>query len=510
MHALPARCLALVLLALATFAGAPATAQTGRDAAPPFGASAPIPDRYIVVFGNGVASPAGEAAELVRRAGPDAQLHHVYTSAIKGFAATLPASALQGLRRNPLVESIEQDQTVSLQATELDATWGLDRVDQRFLALSGTYSYDWTGAGVTAFIIDTGIRADHVDFGGRVGGGFTSITDGRGTDDCNGHGTHVAGTVGGTTWGIAKGVALVPVRVLDCRGSGTWSGVIAGVDWVAGSTARPAVANMSLGGAKSSAVNAAVAGAVGSGVTMAVAAGNSTADACNYSPASEPTAITVGATTRTDTGAYYSNYGACVDLYAPGSSITSAWNTSNTATNTISGTSMASPHATGAAALVAQANFNAATGASASPSAIASFLVGHATGGVLTALGTGSPNLLLYTLASGAATEPGSTTIGIASLSGTGVKSGKNWRARATVAVGSGVDKTTAVANVTVAGSFAPGGTGSCVTDGTGRCTLTSAAIPAATPQSNFTVTGLSGANMTFDGVTASTVITKP
>lgn len=504
------RCLAALLLALTSSWSPVATAQPSERPAHPFASSVPVPDRYIVVFTRSVADPAAEAAAVVRAAGPGAQLHHVYANALKGFAATLPPQALTGLRNNPRVESIEPDQTVSLQTTQSDATWGLDRIDQHFLALSSTYSYERTGAGVTAFIIDTGIRPDHVDFGGRVGPGYTAILDGRGTADCNGHGTHVAGTVGGSAWGVAKSVALVPVRVLDCRGSGSWSGVIAGVDWVAASTARPAVANMSLGGGKSSAVNAAVAGAAGKGVTMVVAAGNSTADACSYSPASEPSAITVGATTRTDAAASYSNWGACIDLYAPGSSITSAWYTSSTATNTISGTSMASPHVAGAAALVSEAGYNTSNGSYASPAAIASFLTTKATAGVLSAIGTGSPNLLVYSLASGTLTEPGTTTIGIASVSGTGAKSGRNWRARATVAVGSGASKSTPAANVTVTGSFEPGGSASCVTDGSGRCTLTSAAIPAAVPQTNFTVSNLAGPGMSFDGGTASIVITKP
>lgn len=506
----PVRCFVLVLAVLASAWSPGASAQAADGATHPFASSVPIPDRYIVVFRRTVADPAAEAASLVRAAGPGAQLHHVYGTAVKGFAATLPAQALHGLRNNPRIESIEQDQTVSLQATQLDATWGLDRIDQHFLGLSSTYVYDRTGNGVTAFIIDTGIRADHVDFAGRVGSGFHSIADGRGTADCNGHGTHVAGTVGGSAWGVAKSVALVPVRVLDCRGSGSWSGVIAGVDWVAGTTARPAVANMSLGGGKSAAVNAAVAGAASKGVTMVVAAGNSTADACSYSPASEPSAITVGATTRADSGASYSNYGACIDLYAPGSSITSAWHTSSTAINTISGTSMASPHVAGAAALVSEANYDANTRSYASPAAIGSFLTGNATAGVLSAIGAGSPNLLLYSLASGPAAEPGTTTVGIASVSGYGAKSGKNWRARATIAVGSGTDKATPVANVTVTGSFEPGGSASCVTDGSGRCTVTSSAIPAAIPQTNFTVSNLTGSRLSFDGASASIVIPKP
>src|SRR6185369_6941614 len=335
--------------ALTGLASSAATAQAvDPPAHHPFAPSQPIAGRYIVVFKQGVANPAAEAANATRGGG---QLHHVYSAAIKGFAATLPDSALAGLRNNPLVDYIEQDQTVSLNQTESGATWGLDRIDQVDRPLDTLYHFNYTGAGVTAFIIDTGIRADHVEFTGRVFEGYSAIADGRGTDDCNGHGTHVSGTVGGTTWGVAKQVSLRPVRVLDCRGSGTWSGVIAGIDWVANNTAvRPAVANMSLGGGKSTSVNAAVAGAVSKGVTMVVAAGNSSADACNYSPSSEPSALTVGATTSTDARASYSNFGSCVDIFAPGSSITSAWNTSSSATNTISGTSMASPHVTGVAA----------------------------------------------------------------------------------------------------------------------------------------------------------------
>ncbi len=243
---------------------------------------------------------------------------------------------------------------------------------------------------MNAFIIDTGIRPDHVEFTGRLLPGYTAINDANGTTDCNGHGTHVAGTVGGTSWGVAKQVSLVPVRVLDCKGSGTWSGIIAGIDWVANNPLRPAVANLSLGGSKSSAVNAAVAGAVAKGVTMVVAAGNSNANACNYSPSSEPSAITVGATANGDARATYSNYGSCVDIFAPGTAVTSAWNTGSSASNTISGTSMASPHVAGVAALALQAN------PAASPAAITSFLVSKATAGVVTSAGTGSPNRLVY------------------------------------------------------------------------------------------------------------------
>ena len=456
----------------------------------PFAQSSPVADRYIVVFKKDVGNPAAEAANHVR--GPGAQLHHVYSAALKGFAATLPAAALAGIQNNPNVDYIEQDQTVSLVQVENQATWGLDRIDQADQPLDTLYHYNAVGSGVNAFIIDTGIRPDHVEFSGRLSTGFTAIADGRGTTDCNGHGTHVAGTVGGTIWGVAKQVALTPVRVLDCRGSGTWSGVIAGIDWVANTTARPAVANMSLGGGKSTSVNDAVAGAVAKGVTMVVAAGNSSADACNYSPASAPEAVTVGATTSGDARASYSNYGACVDIFAPGSSITSAWNTGSSATNTISGTSMASPHVAGVAALVSQAN------PTASPAAIAAFLVSTGTANRLGSVGTGSPNLLLYSLGTGSAVEPPPLQIAVKTLTGSWSKHGKNWRAKATATVHD-VNSKLAVANVTVTGNFAPGGSASCVTAGNGSCTLTSAPISSGTTASLFTVDGLAGSNMTYD-----------
>jgi aqualysin 1 len=515
------RVLGLVVSALATVFSPAAVSQVADPpAAHPFAQSQPIPGRYIVVFKPSVANPAAEAAAAMGAAGAGAQLLHVYSNAIKGFAATLPDQALNALRNNPNVDYIEQDQTVSLSTTtENNATWGLDRIDEHTRVLNSQYTYNQTGAGVTAFIIDTGIRADHVDFGGRVRTGvqesYSAINDGRGTNDCNGHGTHVAGTVGGSVWGVAKGVTLVPVRVLDCRGSGTWSGVIAGVDWVAApGRPRPAVANMSLGGGKSSSVNSAVANAVATGVTMAVAAGNSTADACNYSPASEPSAITVGATTSTDVRSSYSNYGACVDIFAPGSSITSAWYTSSTATNTISGTSMASPHVAGAAALAAEAQKNQ----NATPAGITSYLLSSATTGVLSSVGSGSPNLLLYSLGGGS-TSVQSTSVRVASLTGKGMKNGRNWKAQVTATVTS-VDPSNPnvsnpVANVTVSGSFAPeGGAASCVTGGSGSCALTSSPMDPTMPTSTkFTVTNLSGTNITYasgSNVVGEIMIYKP
>jgi subtilisin family serine protease len=487
---------ALAVFTAATCVSASTTfAQAGNSPVNhPFAQSRPVPGRYIVVFKSGVGNPAAETANVMRGLG--GQLHHVYANSLKGFAATLPDAALAGIRNNPNVAYIEQDQTVSLNQTspENQATWGLDRIDQVDLPLNSQYYFNTTGAGVNAFIIDTGIRADHIEFTGRVLPGITEVADGNGTNDCNGHGTHVSGTVGGTTYGVAKGVTLIPVRVLDCAGSGTWSGVIAGIDWVAGSTSRPAVANMSLGGGKSTTLNAAVAGAVGKGVTMLVAAGNSNANACNSSPSSEPSAITVGATDNKDVRASYSNYGSCVDIFAPGSGITSSWNSSTTATNTISGTSMASPHVTGVAALALAANTTA------SPAAVAAFLTSHASLNKLSSIGSGSPNLLVFSLATGNLTESIQQTVAVKSLAGTSVNSGKRyWRATATVTIGDSNNSYAPVPNATVSGSFSPGGTASCVTTSTGSCNMTSANISTNTSISKMTFTNVPGTNLTYD-----------
>ena len=486
----------LLATALLTLGNTPAlTAQSAQSANPPashaFPQSRPIVGRYIVVFKDNVDNPAAQAANAVRGLG--GQVHHVYSSAIKGFAATLPPAALQGILNNPNVDYVEQDQTIQLNQTspETSATWGIDRVDQADRPLDSLYHFAYNGAGVNAFIIDTGIRLDHVEFTGRLLSGYSAVADGNGTNDCNGHGTHVSGTVGGTTWGVAKGVSLIPVRVLDCTGSGTSSGVVAGIDWGAASSLRPAVANLSLGGSTSSSLNSAVASAVSKGVTMVVAAGNSNADACNYSPSGERSAITVGATTFDDIRASYSNYGSCVDIFAPGSNITSAWNTSSTSTNTISGTSMATPHVTGVAALALAAN------PIASPSAVAAFLTANATANRLSSIGVGSPNLLLFSLAAGKPVDIATPSVAIASLTGTSAISGKNWIAYATATVRN-IDTSALVAGATVNGSFSPGGTSNCVTGTNGACTLASANISRNTSTVVMSITNVTGTNMTY------------
>jgi len=501
----------LAPIGMALFSPASFAQSGAQSPTHPFGQSRPIPGRYIVVFKSTVANPATEAATLVRGAG--GQLHRTYGSAIKGFAATLPDTALQGIRNNPNVELIEQDQTVTLaqvSSPQQQVTWGLDRIDQADRPLDTQYHFNQTGAGVNAFIVDTGIRADHAEFSGRTLPGYSAIADGNGTQDCNGHGTHVAGTVGGTTWGVAKGVSLTPVRVLDCSGSGSWSGVIAGIDFVANSTLRPAVANLSLGGGASASVDAAVAGAVAKGVVMVVAAGNSNADACTASPAREPSAITVAASTSIDYRASFSNWGTCVDIFAPGGGITSAWNTSATASNTLSGTSMASPHVAGAAALALAANPGA------SPGAIASLLVSGATANrlVSASIGAGSPNVLVYSLSGNSpAPEPAATTVAIKSMVGSASRSGGNWKASASVTVRDVATGAT-VSNATVSGNFSPGGGSKCTTGSNGSCTLASAAIKNnAGSSSTLSATGISGTLVTYDASQNSVtqiVITKP
>jgi subtilisin family serine protease len=309
---------------------------------------------------------------------------------LNGYVTEMTESEAARLAADESVAFVEQNQTVSIADVQLGATWGLDRVDQLDLPLDGNYEHLGDGSGVTAYIVDTGILASHAEFTGRVGTGYDFVDGDTDPTDCNGHGTHVAGTIGGTTYGLAKEVTVVGVRVLDCEGSGTYADVIAGIEWVAENASGPSVANMSLGGGYSAAVNSAVASAVDAGVTFAVAAGNDDADACDTSPASEGSALTVAATDSSDARAYFSNYGDCVDVHAPGVNITSAWIDSNSATDTISGTSMASPHVAGAAAVYLGLNPSATT------DDVAAWVTGNAAADRVSDT-QGSPNLLLYT-----------------------------------------------------------------------------------------------------------------
>jgi subtilisin family serine protease len=361
----------------------------------------PIAGSYIVVLkesalrtpGATAGTPAAAVLENLAvdmAARFNLRMQRVYGNALPGFAVVANENSIRRLLNDPRVDYVEEDGMVYPSATQTGATWGLDRVDQRSLPLNGSYVYDYVGSAVRAYVIDSGILASHSDFGGRVLSGYTAINDGRGSSDCNGHGTHVAGTIGGATWGVAKGVRLVPVRVFGCTGGSANSTIIAGIDWVRANAVKPAVANMSLGGGASSATDTATNNLINSGVTVVVAAGNDNANACNYSPARVTNAITVGSTSSNDYRSSFSNFGSCVNIFAPGSSIRSAWYTSTTATNTISGTSMASPHVAGAAVLVLAAD-NAA-----SPSTVRSRIYNKATTNVLFNLGTGSPNRMLY------------------------------------------------------------------------------------------------------------------
>lgn len=350
-----------------------------------------VPGRFIVTLRSGTNPRA-----LAREHG--VQPDFVYEKALNGFAGPISAAARDGLLRDARVERVEPDGIVRALETQTGAPWGLDRIDQR-TGTNGSYTYAATGAGVTAYIIDTGILYAHNEFAGRASFGYDAV--GTGGGDCNGHGTHVAGTVGGATYGVAKAVDLVAVRVLNCSGSGTTSGVIAGIDWVTTNHVGPAVANMSLGGGASAALDAAVANSIASGISYAIAAGNGNQggkaqNACNYSPARVPEAMTIGATNSSDQKASWSNYGSCVDWFAPGVGITSAWYTSASATNTISGTSMATPHVAGVAALYLQSHPGAG------PAEVRNALYAAATKGVVTSSSTAN-NHLLYSQVDGPA-----------------------------------------------------------------------------------------------------------
>ena len=383
------RLLACSLLVLAAAcAGENSTPSTSSE--PSLDAAAAGTKRYIVVFKDEVVGAQAVTNQMLAAVG--ARADYVYGTAIKGFAAPLTPQAVDQLRKDPRVAYVDLDKPVSIHITQSPTpSWGLDRIDQNNLPLNNSYTYNNEGAGVHFYSLDTGILPTHVDFTGRMGNGTSTIPGSPSTVDCNGHGTHTTSTAGGTTYGVAKKMTLHAVRVLDCGGSGSFAGVVQGIDWVTANHIAPAVANMSLGGGIDAATNQAVTNSIAAGVFYSISAGNNSGNACNNSPASTPNATTVASSEINDARSGFSDTGPCVDIFAPGGNITAAWIGSNSATNTISGTSMSAPHVAGAAGLFISANPGS------TPAAINTALVNNATNNKITgSLLAGTPNKLLY------------------------------------------------------------------------------------------------------------------
>ncbi|TWP46390.1 S8 family peptidase [Lentzea tibetensis] len=403
------------------------------------GASNAIKDNYIVVMKD---VSTASVDSLSTKHG--AKVKHRYTAALRGFSATMSEKQAKQMAAEPGVAYVEQDGEVKISDTQTPTpSWGLDRIDQRALPLDNSYTYPNKGAGVTAYIIDTGIRFSHSEFGGRATSGRDTVDNDDDSTDCQGHGTHVSGTVGGTKYGVAKEVKLVGVRVLNCSGSGSFAGVIAGIDWVTANAVKPAVANMSLGGGANATVDQAVQRSIASGVVYGLAAGNDNGgNACNTSPARTPEGITVGSTDRTDGRSSFSNIGTCVDIFAPGRDITSSWLTDDNATNTISGTSMATPHVVGASAVYLSSN------PTATPQQVRDALVENATSDVVTNPGAGSPNKLLHITGTGGGNPPGDCP---AATNDNNVNIPDSGTVSSTIAVTTCAGKAGAAAKVTVA-----------------------------------------------------------
>ncbi len=466
-----------------------------------------VPGQYIVTLRED-AGATGESIDekadrsLMRAGG--GQVNQRFTKAIQGYAATMTEAAAQALLADPEVEGIEEDQLVEVGAVvQNGATWGLDRIDQRTLPLSGSYRYEGTAGTVTAYIVDTGIRASHAEFRSAPGAatsrvrpdlGFSAIADGRKTDDCNGHGTHVSGTVGGLTYGVAKQVTLAPVRVLDCNGSGTLSSVIAGLDFVARNARKPAVANLSLGGGASTALDTAVAKVVAAGVPVIVAAGNSNVDACTVSPARAPTAIVVGASTSADARAGFSNWGRCLSLFAPGMAIASSVMSSDTAAAIQSGTSMAAPHVTGAAAILLGAT------PTLTPAQVAERIKALASPNVVAGAGPGSPTTQLFSASGAEQTVPAPVKVSVRALGASSKAVDANWwTSTVTIAVKNASGA--AVSGAKVSGGFSIGGAPlECTTGSTGTCTVGTLRLSRnGTPFTVFTVAHISGTGIVHD-----------
>ncbi|MGH3712048.1 MAG: S8 family peptidase [Micromonosporaceae bacterium] len=418
--------------AVAAAAAMTSPAQAAEGDIRGYGAAGTIKDSYIVVLNDGVSAQSG--ATVAKR--HNAKVKHTYKTALNGYAATMSEADARRTAADPAVAYVEQDGIATIQDTQPNPpSWGLDRIDQRDLPLNQSYTYPNTASNVTSYVLDTGIRTSHQDFGGRATWGTNTTGDGNNTD-CQGHGTHVAGTVGGTAYGVAKATKLIAVKVLNCQGSGSWSGIISGIDWVTQHhTSGPAVANMSLGGSGSnSSLENAVRNSINDGITYVLAAGNSNSDACNFTPARTPEAITVGATKSTDErptdwpNGQGSNYGTCLDIFAPGDGINSLSHSSDTGTKLNSGTSMASPHVAGAAALHLSAN------PSATNQQVRDALVTNATSGKVTNPGTGSPNKLLF-VGSGSTPPPPPPPTGCSATNGTDVAIPDNTTVESSIAI---------------------------------------------------------------------------